>query len=146
MINRFAFLKNELINYSTNNSLIGMTNRGDLALFGFSQLKNFLLFGYGAGSFELLFKNFYLNTSINYANHAHFDLVEFTGEFGIIGMLLLLFIVFNCFTKIKFNNLKNLYLLYFLLLILFFDFSFHIFLIQVTFLIMLSINLKNINQ
>ncbi len=142
IINRFAFLKNELISYSNNNSLILTTNRGDLALFGLHQLKNFLFFGYGSGSFEILFKIFYLNTDIKYANHAHFDFIEFAGELGIIGVAILFFVVFNCCKKINFKNLKNFYLSIFLITILSFDFSFHIYLIQLIFLILFSIDIS----
>jgi len=142
IINRFAFLKNELISYSNNNSLILTTNRGDLALFGLHQLKNFLFFGYGSGSFEILFKIFYLNTDIKYANHAHFDFIEFAGELGIIGVAILFFVIFNCCKKINFKNLKNFYLLIFLITILSFDFSFHIYLIQLIFLILFSIDIS----
>ena len=140
IINRFAFLKNELISYSNNNSSILTTNRGDLALFGLHQLKNFLFFGYGSGSFEILFKTFYLNTDIKYANHAHFDFIEFAGELGIIGVAILFFVVFNCCKKINFKNLKNFYLSIFLITILSFDFSFHIYLIQLIFLILFSVD------
>ena len=140
IINRFAFLKNELISYSSNNSLILTTNRGDLALFGLNQLKNFYLFGYGAGSFEILFKNFYLNTNINYANHAHFDLIEFIGEFGVVGFTILFLVLFMCYKKVKLKNLKSFYLLIYLLIILFFDFSLHIYLIQLIFLILFSVD------
>jgi len=140
IINRFAFLKNELISYSNNNSSILTTNRGDLALFGLHQLKNFLFFGYGSGSFEILFKTFYLNTDIKYANHAHFDFIEFAGELGIIGVTILFFVVFNCCKKINFKNLKNFYLSIFLITILSFDFSFHIYLIQLIFLILFSVD------
>jgi len=142
IIDRFAFLKNELISYSNNNSLILTTNRGDLALFGLHQLKNFLFFGYGSGSFEILFKIFYLNTDIKYANHAHFDFIEFAGELGIIGVAILFFVVFNCCKKINFKNLKNFYLSIFLITILSFDFSFHIYLIQLIFLILFSIDIS----
>ena len=142
IIDRFAFLKNELISYSNNNSLILTTNRGDLALFGLHQLKNFLFFGYGSGSFEILFKIFYLNTDIKYANHAHFDFIEFAGELGIIGVAILFFVVFNCCKKINFKNLKNFYLSIFLITILSFDFSFHIYLIQLIFLLLFSIDIS----
>jgi len=144
LINRFAFLTSELENYSNNNASFSSTSRGELALFGLNQFKNFFLFGYGSGGFEILFKNFYSSTGTNYANHAHFDIIEFAGEFGIIGMLMLFLIIFKCYKKIKFNNLKNLYLLFFLLIILLFDFSFHIFLIQMIYTLLLSINLKAI--
>jgi len=146
LINRFAFLTNELENYSNNNTSFSSINRGDLALFGLNQFKNFFLFGYGSGGFEILFKNFYSNTGINYANHAHFDIVEFAGEFGIIGILIFFLNIFKCYKKIKFNNLKNLYLLFFLLIILLFDFSFHIFLIQIIYTLLLSINLNEYNK
>ena len=146
LINRFAFLTNELENYSNNNASFSSTNRGDLALFGLNQFKNFFLFGYGSGGFEILFKNFYSSTATNYANYAHFDIIEFAGEFGIIGMLILFLTIFKCYKIIKFNNLKNLYLLFFLLIILFFDFSFHICLIQTIYILFLSINLKDYNQ
>ena len=143
LIDRFALLKNEFEYYSNNNSdLINTTRRGDLALFSLKQIKNFLFFGYGAGSFELLFKNFYINTGINYANHAHSDLIEFIGELGILGMLIISIFLFNCFKKISFINVKNIFLLFFLLTLLLFDFSFHIFLIQLIFIILLSINLN----
>jgi len=144
LINRFAFLTSELENYSNNNASFSSTNRGDLALFGLNQFKNFFLFGYGSGGFEILFKNFYSSTATNYANYAHFDIIEFAGEFGIIGMLMLFLTIFKCFKKIKFNNLKNFFLLFFLLIILLFDFSFHIFLIQMIYTLLLSINLKAI--
>jgi len=146
IINRFDFLKEEFEYYSSNNSLISTTNRGNLAVFGFNQIKNFFFFGYGAGGFELLFKNFYSNTETFYANHAHFDLVEFVGEFGIIGVLILFLNIFECSKKIKFISLKNLYLFFFLLIILLFDFSFHIFLIQLIYSLLLSINLKEYNK
>jgi len=142
IINRFAFLKNEFVYYSNDSSLIKSTNRGNLAVFGFNQLSNFLIFGYGAGGFELLFKNFYSSTETFYANHAHFDFIEFLGEFGIVGMMILFLAIFEACKKIKFMSLKNLYLLFILLIILFFDFSFHIFLIQTIYILLLSINLK----
>jgi hypothetical protein len=144
LINRFAFLTSELESYSNNNASFSSTNRGDLASFGLNQFKNFFLFGYGSGGFEILFKNFYSNTGTNYANHAHFDIIEFAGEFGIIGMLMVFLTILKCYKKIQFNNLKNLYLLFFLLIILLFDFSFHIFLIQMIYTLLLSINLKAI--
>ena len=143
IIDRFAFLKNEFGYYSVNaNDLIVTTRRGDLTLFSLAQIKNFLLFGYGAGNFELLFKNFYLNTGKNYANHAHSDLLEFIGEFGILGMLIMIIFLFNCFKKISFISVKNIFLIIFLITVLLFDFSFHIFLIQLIYIILLSINLK----
>ena len=63
-------------------------SRVDIIKFSIIQLKNFLFFGYGAGGFESLFQINYLELGNQYANHAHSDLFEFTGEFGLIGIIL----------------------------------------------------------
>jgi O-antigen ligase len=143
LIDRFAFLKNEFQHYRNDpNDIIGTQSRGDLTKFSLNKLKDFFLFGYGAGCFELLFKNYYINSGINYANHAHSDLIEFVGEFGIFGILIISYCLFYCFKKITFTNNKNIFLIFFLVFILLFDFSFHIFIIQLIFIILLSIDLK----
>ena len=143
LIDRFAFLKNEFEYYTNNtNDIIGTVSRGNLTIFSLNKLKDFFLFGYGAGCFDLLFKNFYMNPGINYANHAHSDLIEFVGEFGIFGILIISYCLFYCFKKITFTNNKNIFLIFFLVFILLFDFSFHVFIIQLIFIILLSIDLE----
>ena len=143
LIDRFAFLTTEL------NEYVGESNqylsRAEIAKFALIQLDDFLLFGYGPGNFELIFKNFYEKVSISFANHAHFDLVEFIGEFGLVGSLILLISIYKIFKKIKLKSIKNFYLSIFFILILAFDFSFHIFLIQLIFLILVSIDIKKNN-
>jgi len=143
LIDRFAFLTTEL------NEYVGESNqylsRAEIAKFALIQLDDFLLFGYGPGNFELIFKNFYEKISISFANHAHFDLVEFIGEFGLFGSLILLIPIYKIFKKIKLKSIKNFYLSIFFILILAFDFSFHIFLIQLIFLILVSIDIKKNN-
>lgn len=131
LFDRFYFLRSELLFYTAEISQIVTLSRGEMAKFAFSQLNNFLIFGYGTGSFEILFKNFYEQLDLSFANHAHSDLIEFIGEFGLIGTSLLIIILFQIFKKIEIFQVKNLYLLLFVLLILTFDFSLHIPLIQI---------------
>jgi len=143
LIERFSFLQNELSAYTNSDSNEYFSySRGDIAKFSLMEVNNFFYFGYGAGGFELLFKNFYSQSNINFANHAHFDLSEFLGEFGIIGFSIFAFIILLSIKKIKFFNSKNIFLAIFITLILFFDFSLHIPLIQIILILMLSINLK----
>jgi hypothetical protein len=142
LFDRFYFLKSELSVYSDEISQITTTSRGEIAKFGFSQLSNFLFFGYGAGSFEILFKNFYRKLDLAFANHAHSDLVEFIGEFGIIGILLLLSIFIKLLKKVEIFEFKNLYLFIFIFLILIFDFSLHIPLIQIILILLFSTKRK----
>jgi len=143
LFDRFYFLRSELAVYTDEVNQILIISRGEIAKFGFSQLNNFLIFGYGAGGFEILFKNFFGQLDLAFANHAHSDLVEFIGEFGLIGIFLLLIIFMQIFKKIEITDLKNLYLFLFLFLILIFDFSLHIPLIQIILVLLFSTK-KNI--
>jgi len=150
LIERYSFLQSEINSYSlsapeaiTPNT---STYRGYLAKFGLSEFKKFTFFGYGAGSFENLFKVNFINPTTNYASHAHSDLIEFFGEFGLIGFSLILSsLLFFCLKK-NFFSFKNFLLLYLLIFIFIFDFSFHIPLIQFLFILLFSINYKQINS
>ena len=144
LIDRFAFLKSDLSIYINQSNEFLTLYRGDIAKFALIQLDNFLLFGYGSGNFELIFKNFYDKLGINFANHAHFDLGEFIGELGLVGTLLLLIPIFKIFKKIKLNSIKNIYLIVFTILILAFDFSLHIPIIQIIVILLFSINTKKL--
>ena len=144
LIDRFAFLKSELNIYISENNQSLFISRGDIAKFTLKELDNFWLFGYGSGNFELIFKNFYDKLGINFANHAHFDLGEFIGELGFVGILLLLIPIYKIFKKIKLNNIKNFYLIIFVILILAFDFSLHILIIQIIIVLLFSINTKRL--
>ena len=143
IFDRFYFLKEEFSLIPDN---IQSTSRFDIIRFGLSQIKNFFLFGYGAGSFEILFQLKFLNSSNLFANHVHSDLVEFFGEFGLIGFLLVFFSVIKFFFKKENFNFINVLILNYLFLILFFDFSFHIPLIQLLFVIYLALHKKTINK
>jgi len=145
LIDRFAFLKSDFNIYTSENNLsLDISSRGGIAKFTLKELDNFLLFGYGSGNFELIFKNFYDKLGINFANHAHFDLGEFIGELGFVGILLLLIPIYKIFKKIKLNNIKNFYLIIFVILILAFDFSLHIPIIQIIVILLFSINTKRL--
>ena len=107
-----------------------------------NQINDYLFFGYGPGSFEILFQLKFPNLSNSYANHAHSDLFEFIGEFGLIGLVLFLIAITSSFFKFINYNLINFLLLFFLFIILLFDFSLHIPLIQFLFVSFFTINQK----
>ena len=141
LLARYSFLADDMSGYiktSADNSL----SRSNLAYFALSEFQNFILFGYGAGAFEYLFNVRYENLSNYYTIHAHSDLAEFLGEFGLIGFCLICISIFYIFLKNKILYFKNILLLYFICLILVFDFSLHVPIIQFTFIILLSMNLK----
>tara|TARA_B110000305_G_scaffold214937_1_gene252044 strand:- start:289 stop:1674 length:1386 start_codon:yes stop_codon:yes gene_type:complete len=160
LLQRFLFLQTELIEYlptqnieDDNSTLLSKNtsiSRGDLSSFALIGFRENFIFGYGAGSFEHLFKvKFqYLEGNVpsnQYAVHAHSDLIEFFGEFGLIGTILIISSAVFFYNKKYFFTLKNFLLFYLLLFILFFDFSFHYPLIQFIFIILLSINYKKNN-
>jgi len=142
LFDRFYFLRTELSVYTNEISQIITTSRGEIAKFSLSELSNFLIFGYGTGGFEILFKNFYGQLDLAFADHAHSDLIEFMGEFGIIGTSLIIIILYQTFKKIELFETRNLFLLLFVFLILIFDFSLHIPLIQIILILLFSTKRK----
>ena len=151
LIQRYSFLQSELNSYSLSTPEGNISDqfkiyRGSLAKFAFSEFKNFIFFGYGAGSFESLFKVNFINLSTNYASHAHSDLIEFVGEFGLVGFTLITLSIMSYFTNKKNFLFKNISLLYLLIFILIFDFSFHMPIIQLLFVLLFSINSERSNN
>jgi len=143
IVDRFYFLSkeiDEIYSYDINLS------RFDIAKFGFFQLKNYLFFGYGAGGFQNLFQLNFSETSSLYANHAHSDLVEFIGEFGLFGSGLLLLSILNFFIYKNSYSFINIIILFYLIILLFFDFSLHSPIIQFMFVTFFTLNQKKINQ
>ena len=138
LITRFSFLQDEIFQYlpSSNESVF---SRADIVKFAFHETKHFILFGYGAGRFETLYKINFKDLSNSYASHAHADLIEFIGEFGLIGFVLFLLSIIFLPSKKKFISFKNFCLFYSLIFILFFDFSLHIPIIQLLFLLLLFV-------
>ncbi len=145
LLHRFSFLQdqlNEYLPFSSQDTL----SRGDITKFAYTEFKKFSLFGYGGGGFEYLFKINFQNSSSIYATHAHSDFFEFLGEFGIVGStFIFLCIALTCFNK-NFLLLKNFILIYLLTFIIFFDFSFHIPIIQLLFILLISITYKRIDN
>ena len=142
IIDRFSFLVSEFSEIL--NSEINLS-RFQLIKFSFYQTYDYLFFGYGPGSFEILFQIKFPNLKSSYSNHAHSDLIQFIGEFGLIGSLLFLLSILNFFKSINYN-LGNFLLLFYLVIILFFDFSLHIPLIQFLFISFFILNQKFIKS
>jgi O-antigen ligase len=149
----------KLVERYAETSIMSETGRIGLHQFGFTQFKEFWLFGYGTGSFELIFKLFYnIQPDGAIAAHAHNDGIELIGEVGIIGISILLLLSSIYFKKLlnKINKERErarFILLSLLLIILFIqsfvDFSLHIPGITTLLIIILSfglINFKNIRD
>ena len=129
--NEFAEIANTEVNFS----------RFQVIKFAFYQMYDYLFFGYGPGSFEIIFQINFPDLTNKYANHAHSDLIQFIGEFGLFGFALFILSIFSFFIKTSYD-LKNNLLLFYLIIILLFDFSLHIPFIQFLFVIFLTLNQK----
>jgi len=126
----------KLVERYAETSIMSETGRIGLHQFGFTQFKEFWLFGYGAGAFELIFKLFYsISPNGSIAAHAHNDGIELIGEVGMIGILILLLLSIIYFkqllNKINQERERARFILLSLLLIIlliqsFVDFSLHI--------------------
>jgi len=137
LIERFSVLKEEfsqIVSINTNLS------RAQIINFSLNQFYNFFLFGYGPGSFEILFQLNFKNSGSYYADHAHSDIIEFFGEFGLLGMVLIIISIFKLFYNKIFYNFDNCLSVSCLIVILIFDFSLHIPIIQFLFIIYFSLN------
>jgi len=141
LLQRYSFLQNEINDYLPSSTEISLS-RGSIIKFAFIEFKKFNLFGYGGGGFEYLFKINFQNLSTQFASHAHSSIIEFIGEFGLIGSTFIsLSLLFTCANK-DFLSFKNFLLCYLLIFILIFDFSFHIPIIQFLFILLLSVSYK----
>ncbi len=126
----------KLVERYVETSLVSEIGRIALHKFGFNQFKEFWLFGYGTGAFELIFKLFYnIQTGGKIAAHAHNDGIELMGEVGMTGILILLLLSLIYFkqllNKINQERERARFILLSLLLIIlliqsFVDFSLHI--------------------
>ena len=142
LVDRFSILNEEFA--SLNNNKINIT-RLQIIKFSFEKIQNFFLFGYGLGSYETMFQLEYINSLNNFANHAHSDVLEFFGELGLIGFILLLASIIKCFLVTKHNHIFFI-LMCSLATLLLFDFSLHIPIIQILFIIFFVTNLKIIHS
>ena len=145
LLQRYSFLQNEINEYSPSSGVVSLS-RGEMAKFAFIEFKKFMFFGYGGGGFENLLKINFQSLSTLFATHAHSDIMEFLGEFGLVGFTLItLSFLFSCANK-KCFSFKNFLLCYLLIFILIFDFSFHIPIIQLLFVLLLSISYERSNK
>jgi hypothetical protein len=156
LLQRFYFLEKEIAEYLPAQNELGLAggdlkefafglSRGELTKFAFVEFKKFMLFGYGGGGFETLLKINFPNLSIKFATHAHSDLIEFMGEFGIIGSILIFSSLLVACASKKFFLFKNFLLCYLLIFILLFDFSFHIPINQLLFILLIAADSKQSN-
>ena len=145
LLQRYFFLQQEFNEYLPITSEFSLS-RGNLMKFAYIEFKNFFFFGYGAGGFESLLKINFQNLSTKYASHAHSDLIEFIGEFGLIGSILISLSLLLPSINKNFLSFKNFLLSYLLIFILIFDFSFHIPIIQLLFVLLLSISYERSNK
>ena len=140
IFNRFYFLSDEFGSISDD---IINTSRFDIIRFGLIELKNYIFFGYGAGGFENLFKLNFSISSNEYADHVHSDIIEFLGEFGIVGFTLISLSFIKFFFDKKIYVFVNNLLIFYLIIILLFDFSLHTPLIQILFIFFFILNNKS---
>jgi len=84
-------------------TLDGEEPRISVFIFAITQIKNFIFFGYGLGSFESIFRLEYTNY-IKFYNHVHNDFLEFIGEMGLIGFTLFVIMLFFAFKSILQNQ------------------------------------------
>lgn len=143
LFDRFYFLKEDF-SY-VYDSKMSYLERIQIIKFSFNQLNNFLYFGYGAGAYETIFQLYFPNPNNYFANHAHSDLIEFIGEFGLVGYILFICSFISYFFKSNNYNMINLILICFLIVICLFDFSLHIPIIQIMFVIFFSVNKKSLS-
>ena len=137
IVDRFAFLNEEFSFYNIDNN--SNITRLQIIKFSLYEIKNFLFFGYGSGAYEIIFQLKFSDTTTKFANHAHSDLIEYIGEFGLIGISLILLSLAKYFFKLNLNVVL-LILISYLLIILFFDFALHIPIIQILFVIFFILN------
>ena len=137
LLQRYSFLQNEINEFLPSSGEVSLS-RGEITKFAFIEFKKFMFFGYGGGGFENLLKINFQNLSTLFATHAHSDIMEFLGEFGLVGFTLITLSFLFSFANKNFFLFKNFLLCYLLIFILIFDFSFHIPIIQLLFILLLS--------
>ena len=126
-----------------------------MIVFAIEKFKEFFFFGYGLGGFEQIFKIYFNIVNDVYSNHVHNDIVEFLGEFGVVGSIFLLCLLINYFVLIiKSVKKKELTILHPILILILFstllinslvDFSLHIPAIQYFLCTLAAIGLTKFN-
>tara|TARA_B100000575_G_scaffold238555_1_gene200926 strand:- start:6852 stop:8177 length:1326 start_codon:yes stop_codon:yes gene_type:complete len=137
LMERLYFLKDEFNSLNDPNLVFF---RPSIIEFSFLQMKKFILFGYGGGAFDILFQLEFKNSTNLYADHSHSDIVEFIGEYGLIGISFLALSLLKFFSKKETYLSVNLLISIYLIVIILFDFSLHVPIIQVFFVIFYFLN------
>ena len=86
-------------------SIDGEASRWSVFSIGFNEFKNFFLFGYGYGGFEILYRLKHDNY-LTFYNHVHNDFIQFLGEWGFVGIILFTFWIYQLI-KTFFKNYKS---------------------------------------
>ena len=132
LIGRYSIVSDFTTSLDSTTSYTRLT----MIIFAIEKFKEFFFFGYGLGGFEQIFKIYFNIVNDVYSNHVHNDIVEFLGEFGVVGSIFLLCLLINYFVLIiKSVKKKELTILHPILILILFstllinslvDFSLHI--------------------
>ena len=151
LIGRYSIVTDFTTSLDSTSSYTRLT----MIIFAIEKFKEFFFFGYGLGGFEQIFKIYFNIVNDVYSNHAHNDIVEFLGEFGVVGSIFLLCLLINYFVLIiKSVKKKELTILHPILILILFstllinslvDFSLHIPAIQYFLCTLSAIGLTKFN-
>lgn len=78
--------------------------RSEIFLFGIKRFQDFMIYGYGLGNFETIFRLEFSNFNLLY-DHIHNDFIEYLGELGIFLSIYFIYIFFKFFKNLI--NFKN---------------------------------------
>ena len=151
LIDRYSIVTDFTTSLDSTSSYTRLT----MIIFSIEKFKEFFFFGYGLGGFEQIFKIYFNIVNDVYSNHVHNDIVEFLGEFGVVGSIFLLCLLINYFVLIiKSVKKKELTILHPILILILFstllinslvDFSLHIPAIQYFLCTLAAIGLTKFN-
>ena len=151
LIDRYSIVADFTTSLDSTSSYTRLT----MIIFAIEKFKEFFFFGYGLGGFEQIFKIYFNIVNDVYSNHVHNDIVEFLGEFGVVGSIFLLCLLINYFVLItKSVKKKELTILHPILILILFstllinslvDFSLHIPAIQYFLCTITAIGLTKFN-
>jgi len=151
LIDRYSIVNDFTTSLDSTSSYTRLT----MIIFAIEKFKEFFFFGYGLGGFEQIFKIYFNIVNDVYSNHVHNDIVEFLGEFGVVGSIFLLCLLINYFVLIiKSVKKKELTILHPILILILFstllinslvDFSLHIPAIQYFLCTLAAIGLTKFN-
>lgn len=98
----------KLLDRISSTSIDGEASRLSIFMIGLKEFINFPIFGYGYGGFEILYRLKHDIYSTFY-NHVHNDLIQFIGEFGLVGTSLFLIWFYQLILIFKKRYKNNIY-------------------------------------